>query len=391
MSTEGVPEKAASGPEGPSGGGVAGEIVGFCRFARSHGLNFGVAETLDSLSAARLGVLLDGELFRAALRSLLCASKQDCDRFDRLFEVYWSGRWEELKQTSPNPTVDSPPPRPAATSLLMMGMAGQEAEPADEGKSSAGASQMERLRRTDFSKTPIGDQELLEQLALRLWRRMSRRLARRLKPDRSKRQVDLRRTIRRSVSRGGDPMDLSFRGKKPRRPGLALLLDVSGSMDRYSFFLLRFVYALQKHFQKVDSFLFSTRLTCVTDALRARALAGVLAELEESAEAWSSGTRIGACLKEFNDAFARRVLSRRSLVLILSDGLDTGEPEALETELRRIKLRARKVIWLNPLLGMPGYQPLARGMRTALPLVDAFLSAHNLESLLEVERHLIHV
>ncbi|HMB92841.1 MAG TPA: VWA domain-containing protein, partial [Rhodothermales bacterium] len=187
------------------------------------------------------------------------------------------------------------------------------------------------------------------------------------------------------------PIELSFRGRKPRKPRLVILLDVSGSMEQYSFFLLRFIYALQQHFAQVDSFLFSTRLMRVTDALKTRHLHETLRSLSNTAEAWASGTRIGECLAEFNMTYAPRVLSRSALVLILSDGLDTGEPERLERELRKLQRRAKKIIWLNPLLGMAGYQPSARGIRAALPLVDLMLPAHNLESLLRLEDYLHHV
>ena len=162
-------------------------------------------------------------------------------------------------------------------------------------------------------------------------------------------------------------------------------------MDRYSFFLLRFIYALQRHFDRVDAFLFSTRLTCVTPALKARRFPDTLPHLADAADAWSSGTRIGDCLETFNDEYARRVLTRDTLVFILSDGLDTGEPALLTRELQAIKQSARKLIWLNPLLGMKEYEPLARGIASALPLIDAFVPAHNLESLLDLESHLRHV
>ena len=169
---------------------------------------------------------------------------------------------------------------------------------------------------------------------------------------------------------------------------MIVLLDVSGSMDKYSFFLLRFIYALQCNFERVDSFVFSTELTCITDVMKSGRLPQSLASLGDRAEAWSSGTRIGACFQEFNRAFAKQLLSRNALVIILSDGLDTGEPAVLQKEMKRISSRAKKVIWLNPLKGMKDYQPIARGMSAALPMVDVFNSAHNLDSILELEKYL---
>jgi len=203
--------------------------------------------------------------------------------------------------------------------------------------------------------------------------------------------VNLRRTIRGSIPYGGDPIELSYKGRKRRKPGLVVLLDVSGSMDQYSFFLLKFVYALQKNFKRVESFIFSTQLIRITEALKTSGMAEALKTLSDEAEVWSSGTRIGECFREFNLHYAKRVLSRNSLVIILSDCWDTGEPEVLKTELEQIKRRTKKLIWMNPLLGMEDYQPLTQGISAALLIIDVFISAHNLESLLQLERYIVNV
>jgi uncharacterized protein with von Willebrand factor type A (vWA) domain len=251
-----------------------------------------------------------------------------------------------------------------------------------------GASVQERLRKTDFSQLPQADLVLLEQLALRLWRQMSLRLARRTKALHAKDHIDLRRTIRRSVSRGGDPLDLRYTGKKRKKPQLVVLLDVSGSMEVYSSFLLWFIYALHKNFQRVAAFVFSTRLTPISQALQARRLSEVLAALSHTQVGWSGGTRIGDSLQDFNLVHAQRSLSHHCLFVLMSDGLDTGEPEVLAAELGKIKRQVKKLIWLNPLLGWQDYQPLARGMQAALPYTDVFAPAHNLDSLLQLEHHL---
>lgn len=367
------------------------EIVGFCRFARGRGLTIGLQETLDALDAARLGTLTDRTTYRWALRALLCTSKEERDLFDDLFDAYWTRRRAHPHRQNHRRLAEPVTVAQQATPLLMVGAAGEDAPPEEEGKSTSGASALERLRTTDFSEVPPRDQERLEELAARLLKQMSRRLARRVKATRSARQIHLRRTIRQSIPHGGDPIELRYKGKKQRKPRLVVLLDVSGSMDAYSFFLLRFIYALQHHFERVESFVFSTRLTRITEAMNARRLPESLRALSTTAEAWSSGTRMGACLQDFNAAHARQALSRNALVLILSDGLDTGDPALLAGELLKIKRRAKKLIWLNPLLGMNDYQPLARGIQAALPLIDVFLSAHNLESLLLLETHLTDV
>jgi hypothetical protein len=251
----------------------------------------------------------------------------------------------------------------------------------------AGASAHERLSKADISTLPQNDLAMLEQIALRLFKQMSRRLQRRRRIGTLRGQVDLRRTIRRSISRGGEPINLRYRERKLRPHRLVTLLDISGSMSPYSLFLVKFLYALQKHFQRVDTFLFSTSLVEITSLLRAP-LRGALQALSQQPAGWSGGTNIGGSLREFNQLHSRKLRSGNTSFLILSDGWDTGEPGALAAELSAVKRRVRRLIWLNPLLGLKDYQPITSGMRAALPHIDVFAPAHNLASLLALERHL---
>ncbi len=165
-----------------------------------------------------------------------------------------------------------------------------------------------------------------------------------------------------------------------------LLCDVSGSMDLYSRFLLQFLFAMQNVFGRVETFTFSTRLTRVTEHLRGRSYRQVLRRLEEVRD-WSGGTKIGESLAEFGREWSH-LLDRRTIVIVLSDGWDTGEPEVLAAALLRIKRRAGRLVWLNPLLGNPSYEPLTRGMAAALPLLDEFAPAHNLAALRDLARTL---
>jgi hypothetical protein len=217
---------------------------------------------------------------------------------------------------------------------------------------------------------------------------MSTRLARRERAGEREERLDFRRTIRAGIGHGGDPIDLRFRGKKRRKLHLITLLDVSGSMDLYSLFLIRFIFALHKYFKKIDSFVFGTRLTYAGPALQKDDLMDAMNAISRKVTDWSGGTRIGESLRDFNRNFARKMLTRNSLVIILSDGWDTGNPEMLAEQLRFIKRRAGKVIWMNPLLGLQNYQPVTRGMAAALPLTDVFAPAHNLQSLLDLKKHL---
>jgi uncharacterized protein with von Willebrand factor type A (vWA) domain len=368
-------------------------IVEFCRFARANGLEASTKETLGCLEALRNAHITDIPTLKFALRAVLCSSKEAWDLFDDLFNRFWQGdaarRAGESRTSSPHPSCAEMVPRKGSLSLVL-GANGVDSgvQPREEAKTVAGASRYERLRKIDFSEVPQQDMADLERIAQRLLRQMSRRVSRRLKPTKSRSQVDLRRTIRLNVSRGGEPIDLSHRGRRSQQPRLVVLLDVSGSMNLYSLFLLRFAYALAICSDRIAAFIFSTCLIEITRLLRAQRLTATLQALSETTAGWSGGTRIGASLLDFNRTYGRRLLSRHSYVIILSDGWDTGEPELLSRELRAIKRRVSQLIWLNPLLGLEHYEPVTRGMSAALPYVDVFAPAHNLESLLDLEYHL---
>lgn len=366
-------------------------VIGFAQLARQEGWTAGVQETREALLAAALGMLDEQDAFRYALKAIFCTSKEESERFDELFTSFWGRRKGAVKSRTTYRNQSNIQRRsPGSLVWMGQGKSGEE-EGREEGKNVSGANKMERLRQTDFSKVKEMDSELLEELALQLWKQMSLRLKRRLKASARRGRIDLRQTIRASIGYGGDPLDLRRRKRIPRRQRLAILLDVSGSMDKYSFFLLRFIWALRAHFEQVEAFLFSTNLVRITDYLDSKDLGRTLESLTARAHNWSSGTRIGECLQQFNEQYARQALSGSSTVIILSDGLDTGEPELLAAELARARQRARRLIWLNPLKGMKGYEPIARGMSAALPEIDVFNSAHNLNSLLELEKYLIHV
>jgi len=365
--------------------GLAARIVSFCRFARERGFSAGVTETLDSLTAAHTLPAEDRQALKFALRSELCSSKDEWDRFEELFEEFWGGN-------------DTPKPRPRSqaqrlheepSTWALIGSNGNSGDPAEEdSKRVSGASLHERLRKADFSELPQNDRDALERMAERLMKRASFQISRRLKISESEAQVDLRRTIRGSIGRGGDPVELRYKRRKPPQARLVILLDISGSMSLYSFFLLRFAHALQKHFKRAYTFVFSTSLVDITSALRCAHLPDAMKILSRQAAGWTGGTKIGQSLREFNLRYARRTLASGALFMILSDGWDTGEPEALAAELAAIRRRVKKLVWLNPLLALDDYQPLTRGMAAALPYVDVFAPAHSLDSLLDLEKHL---
>ena len=367
---------------------LAGKIVAFCRFARSNGLSGGMQRTLAALEAAKLLGITDRQTLGFALRAVLCSSSEEWQTFEHLYRAFWFSQ-DDAAHTMASKPVNATSGRARGDSLVLVGLDhGNASSPRSEGKMVSGASSQQRLKTVDFSEAQKTDLADLERLALRLSHQMSARLSRRLKIEDLGNHVDLRRSIRRSISRGGDLISLAFQHRKVQKKKLVIFLDISGSMNLYSLYLVRFAYALHKHFKRVHTFLFSTGVVDVSDVLRARSLADALRKLSQRATEWSSGTRIGGSLRQFNRAHGRRVLTRNTVFVILSDGWDTGAPELLTAELQTTRQRVQKLVWLNPLLGLKKYQPITRGMSAALRYVDVFASAHNLESLLALETYL---
>jgi len=368
---------------------LAASIVAFCRFARSHGLPVGMHQTLAALEAANVIGLTDRQRFSFGLRTVLCSSQEEWDQFGQLFDAFWNSERNQPNSQKDRPRRNQVTKNQSDDSRLLISAQSSDAQSRDsEGKMVSGASSQQRLKRVDFSEASHTDLAALEKLSLRLLRQMSVRLARRMKIEAQGDRVDLRRSIRLNISRGGDPITLAFKGRKKQKKRLVIFLDISGSMNLYSLFLVRFAYALQRHFKRVNTFLFSTSVVEVSNLLRARKLSDALNALSHRATEWSGGTRIGESLREFNRHYSRKILTRNTFFMILSDGWDTGAPEMLAAELRHTRKRVQKLLWLNPLLGLKEYQPITRGMSAALPHVDVFAPAHNLESLLALERYL---
>lgn len=371
--------------------GLEQTIVEFCRFARANGIASGVKESLEAVRAASAVGIEDRQSLKFALRAVLCSTKADWDIFDEIFDAFWGGSATRgiLERKKRSKTVREQDSQQENAELAAMAQSNAAMADIEEGSAVMGATVHDRLKKADFSEVKQADLAALEKISLRLLQQMSLRLSRRIRKVAVRGRVDLRRTIRRSIGRGGDPIDLGFRRRKLQPLKLVIALDVSGSMNPYSIFFVRFAYALQKYFKRVDTFLFSTQLAEITSTLRARQLKDALESLAGHAAGWSGGTRIGESLHELTQLQGRRLFSRDTVFMVLSDGWETGDPMVLAEELGAIKRRVRKLIWLNPLLGMADYQPITRGMSAALPHIDVFAPAHNLESLLDLEGHLI--
>jgi uncharacterized protein len=363
-------------------------VVAFVTLLRRQSLPITPRQAIDAARGLEHLDLSDRQEVYVGLRALLVTRPEEVAVCDRCFEAFWRTRTEadevaealagpSLPGEAPEPPVDSQGARKERLELEGWGDE-DEAEDGDERLGVPVASETEALVARDFSTFSADQLDELLRLTVQIARRLARRVSRRRRPVRRRGRLDLRRTLRANLTRP-EIIELRYRQRKRRKVRLVLLCDVSGSMDLYSRFLLQFLFALQHVFARVETFTFSVHLTRVTDYLRARSYREVLRRLQ-SVRDWSGGTRIGESLAEFNRHWTHLV-DRRTIVILLSDGWDTGDPEVLATELLRIKRRAGRVIWLNPLLGNPSYQPLTRGMAAALPLIDHFAAAHNLAAL----------
>ena len=360
-------------------------MVRFAELLRRQGLPVTPEHVIDGVRALEHLDLTDREEIRTGLRSVFASRSEDFATFDRAFDAFWRAATEAdhvAEALAPPALPEHAPPglEPAGRETLALD-AWQESGDGDTGDEPVGvpaASELEAIAARDFSTFSPDQLDEIYRLTLTIARRLARRISRRRRPSARRGRIDLRRTLRANLTRG-ELIDLRFRRRKRKKVRLVLLCDVSGSMDLYSRFLLQFLFALQSAFSRVETFTFSVRLTRVTDYLRARSYREVLRRLT-AVKDWSGGTRIGESLAEFNRGWPSLV-DRRTIVIILSDGWDTGDPDVLAAELLRIKRRAGRVIWLNPLLGNPSYEPLTRGMAAALPLVDRFAAAHNLAAL----------
>jgi uncharacterized protein len=386
------------GDERTIGPAARRRIATFARTLRDNGFHVGLAETRDALGILASPAAVGPTSLRPALRALFCATHSDWEKFDEIFEAFWEGRDMRSSRTLSGTTGPSQPRgrrvAEAGTSDTPAGLADQmprgSADESSGGRGKReGASTAENLASTDMRHiTDPADIARAHEIAARLARTMRARLTRRERVRRRGRRLDLRRTIHRSVAHGGTPIDLAWRHRKDKPLRLVILLDASGSMELYTAFFVRFLHGVVDAFREAEAFVFHTRLAHVSPSLRDRDVTRAVEKLALMAQGIGGGTRIGESLATFNRWHARRVIHSRTAVMIVSDGYDTGEPERLGAEMRRLRQRCRRIVWLNPLIGWRDYSPQARGMQAALPYVDLFAPAHNLESLAALEPYL---
>src|SRR5579871_557514 len=395
---------AISHPDTLIGEPMREKLAGFARTLRDNGFKIGLAETRDALSVLAGPRGTRAATLKSALRALFCATHSDWERFDEIFDAYWQGR--HMRQAR----MLASAPRGGQARARRLGDAGPqqgetglpdrterrsdgESDMAGDGRGRReGASSAENLATVDMRHiVDPADVARTHALAARLARVMRARLVRREQVRRRGRRLDLRRTIHRNVSHGGTLVDLAWRRRKLKPLRLVLLLDASGSMSMYTAFFVRFLHGVVDAFREAEAFVFHTRLAHVSASLRDRDVARAVERLSLMAQGIGGGTRIGESLATFNRWHARRVINSRTAVMIVSDGYDTGEAEKLGEEMRRLRRRCRRIVWLNPLIGWRDYTPAARGMQAALPYVDLFAPAHNLASLAALEPYLARI
>ena len=378
------------------------KLAGFARTLRHNGYKVGLAETRDALTVLAGPPGARADALKPALRALFCATHSDWERFDEIFDAVWHGRHMRQARTlasapgaaalAPARRLGEPSPQqsqPGLPDRVERRSDGDADATADGRGRRGGASRAENLATADMRHiVDPADIAATHALAARLARVMRARLVRREQVRRRGRRIDLRRTIHRNVSHGGTLLDLAWRRRKLRPLRLVLLLDASGSMSLYTAFFVRFLHGVVDAFREAEAFVFHTRLAHVSASLRDRDVARAVDKLALMAQGIGGGTRIGESLATFNRWHARRVINSRTAVMIVSDGYDTGAPERLGEEMRRLRRRCRRIVWLNPLIGWRDYSPQARGMQAALPYVDLFAPAHNLESLAALESYL---
>ncbi len=358
-----------------TGAELQSRLTGFAGFLRANGFALGGADSVRVIETALLTGAFDRPVLHWSLKALLCGRGDEWRRFDALFDAYFLPPNKSAFVTSDVQAAAARPVKDGShgggTSEPGDGAGRGAADDADTGASRHGASRQELLASTDFRDlNKAEDARDIEALMRRFARRLKHLQLRREAQSHHGRRIDLQSTIRRSVASGGTPLRLAWKRRRRVRPRLILLLDVSRSMSLYSFFYLRLARALCAELADVHCFIFHTRLTGVAEALRDPDPWRSQERLHLLAEGWGGGTRIGECLHDFNRDAGSRLVHSRTGVVIVSDGYDTGEPKLLAAALALLRRRARRIVWLNPLLNQPGFTPQARGMQAALPHLD---------------------
>jgi uncharacterized protein with von Willebrand factor type A (vWA) domain len=377
---------------------LVANIMHFARILRATGLPIGPGRVIEAVRAVEAVGVTNKTDFYWTLHAVFVNRHDQREMFDQAFRIFW--RDPELAERMmamllPQARQDAAQPRQEMSRRLAEALqadAPPRPRPNDEAEERIDAamtvSDREILQTKDFEQMSASEIAAAKRMLTRLRLPIGEYPTRRFAPHVSGTRADLRATLRATARSGGDVIALRFRQRRLRPPPLVVLCDISGSMERYSRMFLHFLHAIANDRDRVQTFLFGTRLTNITRQLRDKDVDRALAKVAAVVQDWSGGTRIGSCLADFNRHWARRVLAQNAVVLFISDGLDREAGEGLGREMERIAKSCRRLIWLNPLLRYSGFEPKSLGMRAILPHVDDFRPAHNIETLEALARAL---
>ena len=378
------------------------EITAFCRLLKQMDIN---VTTTNQISFCRSLELIDiarRDDFYHTARINLIANESDRETFDLAFNLFW-----KYPRPTPHPLALDDDDEPSADESVLQELAdiipddggdfsvnewlevNDEESEERETDDTIAYSPDDVLTRKDFSKLSPEEIEKAREAIAKFAALLATKLSRRKELAVKGKTIDFRRSWRKNIAYGGEPLTLVHKRRKIKKNKILLLCDVSGSMDCYSKFLIQFIYGMQQEIKEIEVAVFSTRLTNITGLLRRKGVEEGLREMAEVVPDWSGGTKIGESIIGFYREFARSFSANRSVVILISDGWDQGDADVLQRSMEMLNRHAYKLIWLNPLLGSSGYQPVCRGIRTALPYVDYFLPAHNLESLVKLTKVLV--
>lgn len=378
--------------------GLVGKIIQFAAFLKDRGFKVFQSSIQDALRGLETIPLENKEDFFFCLRSNLAATDLEWAQFETLFDEFWTRMAEAVKkekddQRGPNPDAENIGDGGECRSEAKSEQSEEEKDPSDrewlEGVayspivSTVEKKDLGRFNKADVQVANLALKKMMEPFKIDKSRRSRR--------SRKSGGMDFQRIIKESLKTGGMPLALFYKQKKKRLKRLVILADVSGSMDRYAQFAMPFLLGLRGVGSRAEVFVFSTSLTSITFSVRHMSFEKVISHIAQAVPDWSGGTRIGFSLHQFNEIHGQRLLNQRTVVVVLSDGWDLGANKLLEREMALLSRKCHSVIWLNPLAGDPDYEPLCRGMNTALPYVDHFMAADSLQSLKRVGRLLSRV
>ena len=372
---------------------LSGNIVQFCRYLRSKGFTISYQEQTEAIQAISFIPIGDRRLFKLALKAILAKNHWQRQQFNDLYEEFWKqlekatdSKVKDLEEDKPaqqDKKAQAPPSLNALKDWLYR-------DDTNETEEIAAFSDTEVFTKKDFSNMSDDELRLLSTYLRKLARQLAHIKSRLKQPSKRTNQLDLKRTFRSNLRRGADIQQLIYSEPKDRKLKIVLLCDVSKSMDLYSRFFMLMIYAFQSAYDRIETFVFSTAIHRISELLDNHEFDEAYEIISDRVPQWSGGTRIGNCLSTFYEDFGVRMLNKKTVVFIVSDGWDRGESDTLRQAMHNIYKNSKKVIWLNPLAGKDDFSPEVTGLKVAMPYIDVFQSAHNLESLKEAVKHLRH-